>query len=62
MNFLDNGQAAFLPDIQNPAQMATHPSKGALFERMVVPGLLKYRFNNGQTDNLYCFRDNVVPD
>ena len=57
--FLDNGLAAFLLDIHNPAQMATHPLKGALFENMVVSELLKYRFNNGQTDNLYYFRDNV---
>lgn len=57
--FLDSGLAAFLLDIQNPAQMATHPLKGALFESMIVSELLKYRFNNGQTDNLYYFRDNA---
>jgi predicted AAA+ superfamily ATPase len=57
--FLDCGLAAFLLDIQNPTQMATHPLKGALFESMVVSELLKYRFNKGQTDNLYYFRDNV---
>jgi predicted AAA+ superfamily ATPase len=57
--FLDSGLAAFLLDIQNPAQMATHPLKGALFESMVVSELLKQRFNKCRTDNLYYFRDNV---
>ncbi len=57
--FLDTGLAAFLLDIQNARQMATHPLRGALFESMVVSELLKCRFNAGKTDNLYYFRDNV---
>ena len=39
--------------------METHPSKGALFESLVVSEILKQRFNKGQTDNLYFFRDNT---
>ncbi len=57
--FLDTGLASFLLDIQNARQMASHPLKGALFESLVVSELLKKRFNAGQTDNLYYFRDNV---
>ena len=57
--FLDTGLAAFLLDIQNAAQMATHPLRGALFEALMVSELLKRRFNSARTDNLYYFRDNV---
>ena len=57
--FLDTGLAAFLLDIQNARQMAVHPLKGALFESMVIAEILKQRFNAGQTDNLYYFRDNI---
>ena len=39
--------------------MAVHPLRGALFENMVLAEILKQRFNTGQTDNLYYFRDNI---
>ncbi len=55
--FLDTGLAAFLLGIQNAEQIGSHPLKGALFETFVVSELLKIRFNEGQTDNLYYFRD-----
>jgi len=51
--------ACFLLGIQNPAQLASHPLKGALFESFVVAEMLKARFNAGQTDNLFYFRDNI---
>ena len=57
--FLDTGLAAFLLDIQNDRQMASHPLKGALFESMVLSEILKKRFNTGRLDNLYYFRDNI---
>ncbi|MCD6585781.1 MAG: ATP-binding protein [Desulfobacteraceae bacterium] len=57
--FLDTGLAAFLLDIGNANQIKTHPVKGHLFENFVVAEMLKYRFNMGQTDNLYFFRDNT---
>ena len=53
------GLAAFLLDIQNEKQMASHPLKGMLFERFIVSEILKRRFNAGKTDHLYYFRDNV---
>lgn len=55
--FLDVGLATFLLGIQNAQQISTHPLRGQLFETLVVTELLKYRFNLGQTDNLYFFRD-----
>jgi len=57
--FLDTGMACFLLGIQEPDQLATHPLKGALFESFVVSEMLKARFNQGKTDNLYYFRDNI---
>jgi uncharacterized protein len=51
--------AAFLLDISDESQMKTHPLRGALFENFVVSEFLKNRFNNGQTDNLFFFRDNT---
>jgi predicted AAA+ superfamily ATPase len=55
--FLDTGVAAFLLSISDKAQLQGHPLKGALFESFVVSELLKGRFNRGQSDNLFFFRD-----
>lgn len=55
--FIDTGLAAFLLGIQNEKHIENHPLRGALFETFVVSDLLKHRFNRGQTDNLYFFRD-----
>ena len=57
--FIDTGLASFLLDINNENQMNTHPLRGSLFENFVVSEFLKHRFNTGQTDNLYFFRDNT---
>ena len=57
--FLDTGLICFLLDIGNPAQLASHPLKGAIFESYVVSEMLKMRFNTGKTDNLFYFRDNT---
>lgn len=57
--FLDTGLAAFLLEIQNETQIATHPLKGMLFESFIVSEFLKRRFNAGKTDNFYFFRDNI---
>ena len=55
--FLDTGLAAWLLGVQDPAQLATHPLRGALFETWVIAELLKARFNAGETSNLYFWRD-----
>jgi len=55
--FFDTGLAAFLLGIQREEHIASHPLRGALFENLVISELLKKRFNQGQTDNLYYVRD-----
>lgn len=55
--FYDTGLAAFLLGIQQKEHIAAHPLRGALFENLVVSELLKKRFNQGKTDNLYYLRD-----
>jgi predicted AAA+ superfamily ATPase len=55
--FLDTGVAVFLLSIGDKTQLQGHPLKGALFESFVVSELLKGRFNRGQSDNLFFFRD-----
>jgi hypothetical protein len=55
--FLDSGLAAWLLGIESPAQLATHPLRGALFETWVVAELLKKRLNSGRPSNLSFWRD-----
>jgi predicted AAA+ superfamily ATPase len=55
--FLDPGLAAWLVGIQNAEQIAFHPMRGSLFETLVVSELLKARFNQGLTSNLFFWQD-----
>ncbi len=55
--FYDTGVACSLLGINNAAQIATHTAKGPLFENLVVSELLKERFNTGEADNLFYWRD-----
>ena len=55
--FLDTGLATWLLGIQNSEQLATHVQRGALFESWVISELLKARYNEGETSNLYFWRD-----
>ena len=57
--FHDVGLAAFLMGIQDKAQLATHPARGALFETFVIGEFLKSRFNAGLRSNLWFWRDNI---
>lgn len=57
--FLDTGLAARLLGLQTPEQLALHPQRGALFETWVVSELLKARFNQALSSNLYFWRDHV---
>lgn len=56
--FLDVGLASWLLGIRSPEVLAMHPSRGALFETLVVSEFLKQRFNQGQPADLYFWRDN----
>jgi predicted AAA+ superfamily ATPase len=55
--FHETGLAAFLLGIQAPEQLATHSSRGALFETMVVAEYLRERWNRVAVSNLYFWRD-----
>jgi uncharacterized protein len=57
--FYDPGLAAWLLNIQNADQLVTHPARGQLFETWAVSELLKYRFNNALSSNLYFWRDSA---
>ncbi len=57
LHFLDVGLAAWLLGIEEAAQLATHPLRGALFETWTVGELLKGRFNRGRPSNLSFWRD-----
>src|SRR3989339_940921 len=57
--FHDTGLAAWLLNIQNAQHLSIHPSRGALFENIIVSELLKQRYNSGSSSNLYFWRDNL---
>jgi len=56
--FIDVGLAAWLLGIRSADILALHPSRGALFETLVVGEFLKARFNAGLSADLYFWRDN----
>lgn len=55
--FTEPGLAAWLLDIDSPAQVARDPLLGNLFENLVVVEALKSRTNEGRMPNLYFYRD-----
>ncbi len=57
--FLDTGLMAYLLGIRDANTLATHASRGALFETLVVSERVKRQFNAGQVAELYFWRDNV---
>jgi len=57
--FYDTGLAAYLLGINTAEQMNAHSARPALFETLIVTELLKERWNNGKTNNLYFWRDHV---
>lgn len=57
--FTDPGLAAYLADIHDRVQMTNHPLKGGLFEGFIIAELLKKRFNEGEENNLYFWRDKL---
>lgn len=56
--FVDVGLACWLLGIRTAEQLALHPSRGALFETLVVSEFLKSRYNKGLPSDLYFWRDN----
>jgi uncharacterized protein len=57
--FYDTGLAAALLGLESPSQLALHPSRGSLFENLVVLECLKYRYNKGLPSKLFFWRDNT---
>ena len=57
--FYDTGLAAFLLGIRDTEHLSIHSARGSLFENMVVSELLKQRYNQGLTSNLYFWRNNI---
>ena len=55
--FYDTGLACALLDLQDPQQLATNYYFGGIFESMVISELLKNAYNNGETANIYFWRD-----
>lgn len=55
--FTDVGLATYLLGIRDPAQLATHPLVGELFENMVVMEAVKSRLNAGEEPDLWFYRN-----
>ena len=55
--FTDVGLASYLLGIEDIIHVTNHPSKGSLFENMVITEILKARYNKGLGPNLYFYRD-----
>lgn len=55
--FTDVGLAAHLIGIGSPEQLVAHPSRGSLFETMVVGEYLKDVFNRGSPASVNYYRD-----
>jgi predicted AAA+ superfamily ATPase len=55
--FYDTGLVCSLLGITSEQQVTTHPSRGSLFECLIVTELVKQRTNAGLTVNLYYWRD-----
>jgi len=57
--FYDTGLALALMGVENESQLMIHPFRGNLFENMVIIDILKQRFNQGKSNNLFFWRNNV---
>ncbi len=57
LHFYDTGLACWLLGIREAAQLDLHPLRGAIFECWVVSEIIKQRFNRGESDGVYFFRD-----
>lgn len=57
--FYDTGLAAALLGIENRQQLELNPFRGALFENFVILDLIKQRFNQAKSSNLFFWRDSA---
>lgn len=57
MYFYDVGLACWLLGIREPAQLVSHPLRGALFESWVVSEVVKHHAHRGETRALSYYRE-----
>jgi hypothetical protein len=57
LHFYDSGLACWLLGIRDAGQLNVHPLRGAIFESWVVSEIIKNRFNHGELNGVYFFRD-----
>ena len=57
LHFYDTGLACWLLGIRDVAQLDVHPLRGAIFECWVVSEIIKQRFNQGESNGVFFFRD-----
>ncbi len=55
--FYDTGLLCWLLSIKDTNQLNLHPMRGPIFESFVISEILKARFNRGEENNLYFWRD-----
>jgi len=55
--FCDVGLASYLMGITDPAQIATHPLRGNLFENLIVLEFVKHAEHQGERSRLHFWRD-----
>lgn len=55
--FLDTGLLCYLLGIREPQHIEIHPLKGEIFETFIISEILKNRFNKGEQDNLFFYRE-----
>jgi uncharacterized protein len=56
--FLDTGVLCQLLRIADPLTLQTHALRGAIFETWVVTEVIKHRYNQGLSADVYFWRDN----
>ncbi len=57
--FYDTGIVSFLLGIKSIEQLESHYIKGSLFESFIISEIIKNRFNKGEDDNIFFWRDRV---
>ena len=57
--FYDTGLASSLLGIERADQVKTHPLRGSLFESLIVSEIVKSRLNQGQSPNIFFWRDKI---
>ncbi len=57
LHFFDTGLVCYLLGIKEPAQLRHHPLRGAVFETWVFSELYKQKIHQGETPQLFHFRE-----